>query len=434
VLGALPVTVPGTVDGWCTALEAFGTMPLERLLQPAIFYAEQGLAVNAALADAIRDKADALSHLEGWRSLFLPDDAMPAVGQRFLQRDLGATLRTIAAEGRDVFYRGYLAQRIADTVQRQRGFLAREDLATHRSEWVAPIDTCYRGHTVYQMPPNSRGAIVLIALNILQEWDLSSLNYDSAEAVHVMAHAYKLARQAFDEVAGDSAHVPVPMACLLSHESASALRSKITRQPAPVPATKELETEGDTVFVAVVDREGNAVAFIDSTYYTFGSGLVVEGTGLLLQNRGAYFGLDPDNPNCLAPGKRPVHTLMPAIVFRNGVPWLVLGSMGGDGQAQTQVQLLHRIVDLGMNVQEAIEAPRWVLGGTLVDERIDALRLETRFSPGTVKALEQCGYPVMPMGPWSDRLGVAQAIIIDSEQGMLHGAADPRGEGLALGW
>ncbi|MFC2031479.1 gamma-glutamyltransferase [Chloroflexota bacterium] len=432
--GGLPVTVPGSIDGWCTALARFGSQPLGMLLQPAIDYAEQGVEVGSALADAVRENAESLRHLEGWRRVYLPGGAVPEVGSRLRQADLGATLRAVAGGGREALYRGRVAGRIARSVQREGGVLTTDDLAAHRSDWVSPLSVTYRGHTVYQMPPNSRGAIALMALNLLETWDLGALDYDSPQAVHLMVQAYRLARGAFNRAAGDPQFVPVPVEQMLSGEAAAELREQMHDQKVAPLREPAREVTADTVYVAVVDGDGNAVSLIDSTYYTFGSGVVAEGTGLILQNRGAYFSLDSEHPNCLEPGKRPIHTLMPAMVFKDGRPWLVFGSMGGDGQAQTQLQILHRIVDLGMDVQQAIEAPRWVLGGTLVGENTDSLRLESRFPGETRKALVDLGHEVVSLGPWSDRVGVAQAILIDRDREMVQGGADPRGEGLALGW
>jgi gamma-glutamyltranspeptidase/glutathione hydrolase len=408
-------------------------MPLARLLRPAIDYAERGVSVGKALVDAIRLKSKALYDLEGWRRAFLPSDSMLEMGERLQQRDLAETLRAIAAGGRDAFYQGWIAERIAQTVQREGGVLTTDDLAAHHSDWVSPVSTTYRGKAVCQMPPNSRGPIALIALNVLEEWDLGALSYESPHAVHLMIEAYRLARGVFVRSAGDPEYVRVPSQ-MLSKEYAAQLRKQVKDGgPRPLPEPMR-ELSGDTVYVAVVDGAGNAVSLIDSTYYTFGSGLVVEGTGLTLHNRGAYFSLDPEHPNHLEPGKRPIHTLMPAIVLQDGRPWLVYGAMGGDGQAQTHLQLIHRIVDLGMDVQQAIEAPRWVLGGTLVSETIESLRIESRLPQATREALANLGYDITSLGPWSDRVGVAQAIHLDGERRLIYGGADPRGEGLAIGW
>lgn len=432
VRGPLPVTVPGVVDGWITSLRAHGTLPLSKVLEPAIDYAENGFPINVELVRTIHQYQDELKTFKTWREIFLPGGVAPQVGDRFSQKQLAQTLRAIAGGGRAAFYNGEIARKIATCIQAQGGFLAERDLAEHRSVWVEPFSTVYRGYEVYQMPPNSRGAIVLLALNLLEQLDLPALGFLSPAAVHALIEAYRLAKEQIEPFCCDPdfAVGGSPLAGLFAKEFAATLYPQLNLERTTSFAG---EPAGDTVYLAVVDREGNAVSLIESSYYTFGSGLVVDEAGFILQNRGAQFSLDPDHPNRLEPRKRPLHTLMPAMAFRDGAPWLVFGTMGGAGQAQTQLQLLTHLIDFGLNVQQALEAPRWVKGGTLVAEASEALRLEDRFPLETRQALGRYGYSLDPLGDRSDRTGQAQMILIDHDRQALHGGADPRGEGMAVG-
>ena len=429
--GPLPVTVPGIVDGWCTSLAAHGTLTMSEVLHSAVEYAENGFPISADLAKAIQHSRRTLADFNEWRRIFLKNDIGPAAGDRLFQQDLAATLRAIGQSGRELFYEGEIADRIANYVRQQGGFLTGRDLAKHRSAWVEPISTTYRDHTVYEMPPNSRGAIVLLALNILERIDLASLGFLSADAIHTVLEAYRLALEHVEAVCGDPEFIDAPLQKLLSKEFSQTLQPQFSFYPS---LDLDSETKGDTVYLSVVDESGNAVSLIESTYYTFGSGLVVENTGIILQNRGAHFSLDPNHPNCLEPHKRTLHTLMPAMVFKDGRPWLIFGSMGGTGQAQTQLQILTNLIDFGLNIQQAIEAPRWVKGGTLIGEAIGDLRIENRLSDETKQGLQALGYSLAPLGDWSDRTGHAQAIIINQDKNVLFGGADPRSEGIAAGW
>jgi len=429
--GPLPVTVPGVVDGWCTCLQMHGRLPLTQVLESAIDYAENGFPINVDLARAIKQSQPNLSEFEQWRRIFLKDGKGPAVGDRLIQRDLAKTLHTIAHNGRDAFYEGDIANRIATCVQEQGGYLTQRDLADHHAQWVTPISTTYRNHTIYELPPNSRGAIVLIALNILEAWDIGGLELLSAERIHLLAEAYRLAQEQVEKVCSDPDFSHSPLDRFLSKDLANSLRAKFNSKRTVEMTTN---TPSDTVYIAVVDVAGNAVSLIESTYYSFGSGLIVEGAGISLQNRGAHFSLDPEHPNRLEPHKRTLHTLMPAMGFKDGQPWLVFGSMGGTGQAQTQLQILTNLVDFGLDVQQALEMPRWVRGGTLIGESIEAFRLESRFPPETKKALQKLGYSLAELGLWSDRTGHAHAILIDPVKRLFLGGADPRSEGIAAGW
>jgi len=429
--GPLPVTVPGVVDGWCTCLEAHGSLPLIHVLESAIDYAENGFPVNVDLVRSVEQLQPILGGFEEWRRIFLKNGKGPGVGDILTQRELAKTLRTIAKNGRDAFYQGEIASRIVSSVQKQGGYLTHRDLAEHHSDWVNPLSTTYHDYIIYELPPNSRGAIVLIALNILEKLDIGTHGFLSAERIHLLAEAYRIAQEQVEAVCSDPEFVHSPLEKLLSKDFANELRSEINSNHRIDIVT---ETQGDTVYVAAVDAAGNAVSLIESTYYSFGSGLIVEETGISLQNRGAYFSLDPNHPNRLEPHKRTLHTLMPAMVFKNDQPWLVFGSMGGTGQAQTQLQILTNLIDFEFNVQQAIEVPRWVKGGTLVGESIGDLRIENRFLDETKRGLNAQGYTLTDLGTWSDRVGHAQAIIIDQAQKVLYGGADPRSEGIAAGW
>jgi gamma-glutamyltranspeptidase/glutathione hydrolase len=339
-----------------------------------------------------------------------------------------------------------------DYVQSCGGVLSRDDLAQHRSDWVTPLSTPYRGYEVYELPPNSQGMVALEMLNILEGYDLHDLGYQSADYLHLLLEAKKLAFADRDQYLSDPAFAAVPVERLLSKEYAEEQRARIRLDQAMPYFTGEAEKEGDTMYLCTADREGNVVSLIQSLYMGIGSGLVGGDTGIALHNRGSYFSLDPRHVNFLQPGKRTMHTLMPAMVLRDGRPHMALGTMGGDAQPQIHVQLLTAMLDFGLNPQMAISAPRWHSGrtyrdgraGTLpgqrgVDEHRDAtiaevVELEDRFPPHIAEQLAGLGHSIRTLGPWEDTMGHAQAIVIDPESQVFAGAADPRCDGLAMGY
>ena len=424
------VTVPGAVDSWCTAHDRFGRLPLARVLEPAISYARDGYFMCGGQADCLRQVADVLAeHSPQWEAL---DGAPPVMGRDVLLPRLAATLQEVAARGRDGFYTGAVAEEITSALQRAGGLLAAEDFAAHHSDWTEPLQTDYRGFDCFQHPPNSQGFAHLMLLNVLEGYDLAGMGDGSAEYVHTVAEATKLVFADRDRYLTDPQFSPVPLDDLLSKGYAGELRSRIDGGHVPSRASAAA-VGGDTTCSVVVDGEGNAAAVIQSLYHECGSGFVGGETGILLQNRGSFFSLDEDHVNRLEPGKRTFHTLMPGMLLRDGRPHLVYGTMGGEGQPQTSTAVATRVVDFGHDVQEAIDAPRWLYGRTWGEETRD-LRVESRFADDTVDGLRRRGHPVRVVGEFDDALGHAQAIRVDPERNLLMGGADPRGEGIALGW
>lgn len=454
--GPLTITVPGAVDGWFEALERFGTLAAESIFAPAIGYAEEGMPVTSKLSGWLSQAAEPV--LKRWESsagVYLPDYRAPRTGEVLRQPHLARTYRLLAREGRDAFYRGPIARTITDYVQRVGGVLSMEDMQRHHSDWVEPISTNYRGYDVYEFPPNSQGVAALEMLNIIEGYDLKSLGYQSAECLHILLEAKKLAFADRDRYVSDPDFVDVPLEQLLSKEYAVQQRARINLQKAARSVAAGLEKEGDTMYLCVADGEGNVVSLIQSLYFGFGSGVVGGDTGVMLHNRGAYFSLDPRHVNYLQPGKRTMHTLTPAMVLREGAPYMALGSMGGDAQPQIHVQLLTAMLDFGMNAQQAIAAPRWRSGlvrvnpvrgrqeimqglrgvdGHLDRDLEELVMLERRFPGGVPLLLDILGHRTNVAEPWDDRMGHAQAIVIDPSSHIFEGAADPRCDGLAMGW
>jgi gamma-glutamyltranspeptidase/glutathione hydrolase len=453
--GPLSINVPGAVDGWFEALQRFGRLPVENVFRPAIEFAAEGMPISEQVAESLRLAAKGV--LGPWSSsaaIFLLDGKAPRAGTVLRQHDLARTYTTLAREGRDAFYRGPIGRAIVDYVQQCGGVLSMDDLARHRSNWVAPISTNYRGYDVYEFPPNSQGVAALEMLNIIEGYDLKSLGYQSTEYLHILLEAKKLAFADRDRYISDPDFVQIPLERLLDKTYAQGLRERISLKQAARHVAPGLEREGDTIYLCVADQEGNIVSLIQSLYNRFGSGIVGGDTGVLLHNRGAYFSLDPRHVNYLQPGKRTMHTLTPAMVLHQGQPYMALGTMGGDAQPQIHVQVLSAMLDFGKNVQQAISAPRWrsaryqvqsaakevELGGQAgVDEYLgksvaETVLLEDRFPSGVPLGLDILGHRVIVRGTLDHGMGHTQAIAINPATSVFEGAADPRCDGLALGY
>lgn len=453
--GPLSINVPGAVDGWFTVMERFGSLPMSTVLEPAIMHAEEGMPVSSKVAGWLEYAAKGV--LDQWSSsaeVFLSGGQPPRRSEILRQPQLAKTYKMLAREGRDAFYRGPLARSITEYVQQCGGVLSMEDMDRHHSDWVTPISTNYRGHDVYEFPPNSQGIAALEMLNILEGYDLASLGHQTAEYLHLLLEAKKLAYADRDRHISDPEFVDVPVERLLSKEYAASLRTRINPERATLNVESGLARDGDTMYLCTTDRYGNAVSLIQSLYFGFGSGIVGGDTGVLLHNRGSYFSLDPRHVNYLQSDKRTMHTLTPAMVLREGRPYIVLGTMGGDAQPQIHVQVLSAMLDFGLNAQQAISAPRWhsgrfrltedheaeALGGqSAVDEHQDetiteAVMVESRFSQEALTGLDQRGHRTIKLGPMDDSMGHSQAIVINPETQVFEGAADPRCDGLALGW
>jgi gamma-glutamyltranspeptidase/glutathione hydrolase len=369
---------------------------------------------------------------DSWKRTFTPDGHAPQAGQVWRQPALAASLERVQQDGRAGLYEGPLAHAIVDEVRAQGGALSLDDLKGHRGEWAAPVSTTYRGHTVYQSAPNSQGITALIALNLLEDLDLDASGPGTPQTLRYLIEAARYAYADRDRYVTDPAFADVPVARLLDKpRTKGVLRGAQRAQPTPLSAA------GDTTSFSVVDPMGNAVSCIQSNYGGFGSGLAAGGFGL--QNRGAYFSLDPAHVNRLEPGKRTLHTIMAGMVMHGATPWILFGAVGGDTQPQTHLQILTNVIDHGMDIQEAIEAPRFVLGAEYGGS-LDTLQLESRFPVETAQALRQAGYPAEfapsldGMPGWSAGFGYGQGIVVDPASGALFGGADPRWDAYAIGW
>jgi gamma-glutamyltranspeptidase / glutathione hydrolase len=424
------ITVPGAFDGWTTLLDKYGTMKLADLLAPAIDYAENGFPVMEKTAEDWNAEVAVLKRTPASSENYLVNGRAPRAGEIFRQPNLARTFRTLAAGGRDAFYKGPIAKAIADYMRANGGFITLEDLAATKSDWVEPISTNYRGYQVYEIPPNGQGITALITLNILEGFDLAALHSQSAQYYHTLIEATKLAFADRNRYIADPTVSKVPVAELLSKEYAAKRRSLIDSKKAfDSPPAGEINLGSDTTYFTVVDKDGNAVSFINSLFDAFGSGIVAGDTGIVFQNRGTAFSLDPKHPNVLAPGKRPFHTIIPAMVFKDDQLFMSFGVMGGAIQPQGHVQVLVNLIDLKLGLQEAIDAPRY---------RITTGRnvlLEDELGNGTIDQLLKLGHvKAKPPGVMRSSMGGGQAIMIDPESKTLMGASDSRKDGMALGY
>lgn len=423
--GAKLATVPGCVAAWSDMLADHGRLGLDRALSAAIAYAAEGFPVSDALETAIDEQGDRISADPTAARAYSPRGRHPRAGELLQQPDLAASLRAIAANGADTFYRGELGQRIAEAIAGIGGWISADDLAAHRTERREPIETTYRGLRVVGQPPVSQGHVLLEELAIADGLDLRSMGWGSVEQIHTMVEIKKLAFADRDAMAGDPRSVRFVVEELMDSAFVAQRRHAIGGraaervEPAVLPA--------NTTYLAVVDREGNAVSLIESVFSLFGSATMVPGTGILLNNRLSGFSLDPRSPNVVAPGKRPVHTLNTVMVLDGSTPRFVYGTPGAQAQVQTNFQLAVGLIDHGLDVQEAIEAPRWF------HEAGRALKIESRVPEQVRKGLAAKGHDLQLLGDWAEVTGGAQAVAID-ENGVFSAGADPRREGYAAGY
>lgn len=422
------ITVPGMADSWEAVQRQYGRLTLAEVLEPGIGYATDGFPLspdqhgNSILAGA------ALS--PGAAAVYLPGGKVPRAGGKFVQKQLARTLRTLAAGGRDAFYKGGIAEEISKDMLASGGYLTRDDFADHQGNWVEPISTDYHGHQVYQVPPNSQGFTALMALNILERFNLAEIEHGSFEYYHLLVEALKLSFRDRDQVLTDPEFSSIPLERLLDKQYAMELADSISLRRAAALGSEPVGR--DTAYAAVVDGEGNAVSFIQSLYFEFGSGRVAGDTGILLQNRGSFFSLDPSHINTLEPHKRTFHTLMPAMACQDGKPAILYGTQGGEGQPQTQSLLLTRMLHYGMNPQEAVNAPRFVWGRTW-GEPTQELKVEKRVAPQVLEELAGAGHLVRQAADYDGIMGHAHAIAIGGN-GFRSGGTDPRCDGAAIGW
>jgi len=431
-------TIPGTVDGWTTLHARFGILPLRDLLAPAIRAAREGEPVPEVIAAGWASSAAVFRDKPGFASTFLPGGRAPGAGEVFRNPDLAKSLELIAAGGADAFYRGEIAEAIVAFSKANGGFISLEDLADHRSEWVEPVSTSYRGVELWELPPNGQGIAALQMLNILESFDLAAMGRDSVDFWHVMVEAKKLAFEDRARYYADPAFADVPVAGLISKDYGRE-RAKLIdmKRAAPrVEAGHPPLSHGDTTLLVTADAKGNMVSLIQSNYTGFGSGYVVEGWGFGIHNRGALFNLDPESPNFLRPGQRPFHTIIPAFATRDGKPWLAFGVMGGDMQPQGHVQILVNLVDFGMNLQEAGDAARYYHTGSseptgTIMTTGGALSLESGVDAQIRRGLAKRGHRITEA---VGRFGGYQAVARDPETGVYAGASEARKDGCALGY
>jgi gamma-glutamyltranspeptidase / glutathione hydrolase len=426
--GILSVTVPGALHGWAEAVERYGSMKLGALLEDAIFHAEGGFAVTEVIAGEWESATPVLRSNRAAADTFLPGGTSPRPGELFANPDLARVYRRIAEEGVEALYAGELARAIVNCSERLGGLLGHDDFRDHTTTWVEPLSTDYRGYTVYELPPNGQGIVALEMLNILEGYDIRGMDHNGPDHLHLTIEVKKAAFEDRDRWIADPAFESVPVDRLCSKDYAAKIRDRIRPEQAfPVSSRVPAGTNSETVYVTAVDEQGNAASFISSLFLHFGSGVVADGTGIVLQNRGSSFTLDPAHPNRIAPHKRPLHTIIPGMVFKDGELAMSFGVMGGDMQPQGHVQFLMNVIDFGMNLQEAMDVPRV--------RHVDGMsvHLEEGISEETASALERRGHRIDGKDPQTNQVGGGQAIYRDRESGVLLGASDRRKDGCAMG-
>ena len=430
--GIHSVTVPGTVDGWAKLLQRFGTKTFADVLAPAIRYAELGFPVGEVVSVYWRDSESILKEDSATAALYMPGGKVPASGQVFKNPELAWTYRQIALAGRDAFYKGAVSKRILATFAAHGGSMRAPDLAEYQAEWVTPLSTTYHGWTVYELPPNGQGIAALEMLNIMEQFSLGQWGQNSVRALHTMVEAKKLAYADMIRYDADPRFAKIPVEGLRS-KSFSAERAKLidaAKANCSVEAGVPPGVDHGTTYLSVVDRDGNMVSLIQSNFATvgFGSGLAVGGAGFVLQNRGGLFTLDASHPNVLAGRKRPVHTIIPAFMER-GDTRIAFGIMGGWNQAQAHAQFVSNVVDFGMNIQAALDAPRFskeTFPGCDVN-------FESRIADSTLRSLKAMGHQIVMRGDFSStRMGSGQAVARNFTTRVNLGASDPRKDGAAI--
>ncbi len=436
--GPLPVTVPGCVDGWFELHRKFGKMSMNEILNPAIQYAREGFPVSEVIAGSWQENVEVLKDFPNFTEIFTIDGKAPRKGDIFKNPYLANTLEKIADNGQDVFYKGEIARVMAAFMKKMDGFLSYQDLAAHHSLWVEPVSTQYRGFDVWELPPNSQGIAVLQMLNILEGYDLKSMGYGSADYLHVLIEAKKLAFEDRAHYYADPEFHKIPLDILISKEYARKRRALIDPdKAAQAYEAGDLSLEkGETIYLTVADAEGNMVSLIQSNYQGMGSGMVPDGLGFILQDRGELFSLQEGHWNMYEPGKRPFHTIIPGFVTRDGEPLMSFGVMGGSMQPQGHVQVLINMIDFGMNLQEAGDAPRirhsgssQPYGGVMTDG--GWVNMESGFNYETIRELEKRGHRIrFEVGGY----GGYQAIRWDKANQVYYGASESRKDGQAAGY
>ena len=436
--GPLPVSVPGAVDGWFELHERFGRLPMTEILAPAIRYANDGFPVSEVIAFYMGLNEKRIGEFPGFAETYMPNGRTPRKGEMFRNPRLGKTYADIAKGGRDAFYKGDIARKIDAYMAEQGGLLTYDDMAAHTSEWVTPVSTNYRGWDVYELPPNGQGIAALQILNILEGFDIAGMGFGSAEYLHTLVEAKKLAFEDRAKYYADMDFADVPVSALISKNYADSRRKLIDPEKASlsVPAGDFKLEDGDTIYLTVADADGNMVSLIQSNYRGMGSGMTPGDLGFVLQDRAELFSLQEGHANVLEGGKRPFHTIIPAFVMKNGKPLISFGLMGGAMQPQGHAQIVVNMVDFGMNLQEAGDAARvnhmgssQPTGSVMSDGGV--VHLESTFSDETRKALEAMGHT---LGDSNGSFGGYQAIMRDAEQGVYYGASEVRKDGQAAGY
>jgi len=427
--GIHTVTVPGAVEGWQKLADKFGRKKLSDDLATAIATARNGFPVPELVAAYWAGDIDALRSNEAAMKVYLPGDRTPKTGEIFRNEDLAWSLEQIAAHGGDAFYKGEIAAKILAAQRKHGGTMTAEDLSQFSAEWVEPIATIYRDWTVFELPPNGQGMAALEMLNILETTRLGQKGYEfgSAKTLHLMIEAKKLAYADLRKYIGDPRGQNLPVSKLLSKEWAAARAKQISQRANCDVSQGELQIGNDTTYLSVVDRDGNMVSLIQSNYSSFGSDIVAEGTGFALHNRGGLFVLDPKSPNALAGHKRPLHTIIPAFA-QKGDTRVAFGIMGGWNQSQAHAQFVVDLSDYKMNIQAALEAPRF----TKISFAGCDVQMENRFSQKTRDELKALGHEIQLRGSFSSNVGGGQAVLRDFSVGVNYGASDPRKDGEAI--
>ncbi|MGB9123733.1 MAG: gamma-glutamyltransferase [Candidatus Angelobacter sp.] len=425
--GIHSVTVPGAVDGWSQAHKRFGRLPWKDLFTPAIYYAEHGYALPEIIQDYWAAEEGKLGKTAEARRVFLPGGKVPELGATFNNPDIAKALRLIAEKGRDAFYKGEIAQAIVHTSAAMGGAMELQDLADFSAEWVEPISTTYRGWKIYELPPNVQGMAALEMLNIMETFQPDKDGPRGVVELHKKIEAMKLAYADLYHYNADQRFAAVPVAGLLDKGYAKERAAKINPEKANCNPGAGHPAASDTTYLAAVDKDGNIASLIQSNYSAFGSGVVVNGMGFALQNRGALFSLDPSHPNALQPRKRPFHTIIPAFMERGDVH-IGFGIMGGANQPLAHAQFVSNLVDYGMNIQGALEAPRFTVTGGEVS--CDIL-IESRVAPDVIQALRQKGHNLIVRAEYTALMGRGQAVMHNSKTGMNWAASDPRADGSA---
>jgi gamma-glutamyltranspeptidase / glutathione hydrolase len=430
--GIYSVTVPGVVAGWEAMRGKFGTKPFSELLAPAIFYAENGFPLSEVIAGSWGRSVKMLAEHPNSRKTYLLDGRAPRAGEVFRNPDLAGSLRLIAEKGRDGYYRGRTAEAIVQISRETGGTLTLADLAEFQPEWVTPIETTYRGWTVSEIPPNSQGIAALIMLNLMERFPLKEHGFHSAKALHVMIEAKKLAYADMLQYVGDPKFSSVPVSAMLSKSHAAEraalidmARAKCEVEPSRFPGITDAQG-GDTIYMTAIDKDGNIVSLIQSNYSGFGSGLVPPGSGFMLQNRGGLFTFEPNRPNTLEPRKRPLHTIIPAFMQKDGVR-IGFGIMGGWNQSQAHAQFVANIADYGMNIQQALEGGRFTKGSFAGCD----VQIESLVPDATRAELGSLGHQLTVVGPRTGTFGFGQAVM-STPDGVHFGASEPRHDGAAI--